>query len=327
MKWLPGIIARLTRTRGEWSRSITGRNRDEFTWPPMAPVDAFDFKTGQIVSLSPGLERGPAPHAEDIKERYWGSMSGDAGQAEAATARVRRDVPGRSGKLVAPIVATLTILAIVEAAYLSIHLKRESRQSGKAESPQTTVTAAADRSAAALVQRAVVDSRRANAEKSRDLARQPAPAATREQSADIAAARPLLGWFSLSLPIQAQIFENEQFVGTSDGSRVMLPAGRHDLELVNESLRYRQWQSVEIRSGQSTSLAVVLPAGRLQVNAIPWSEVLIDGELVGETPLGDLRLPIGAHRVVFRHPQLGELTRTAVIAAGTSTRLSVNFNK
>jgi hypothetical protein len=309
----------------------------------MAPVDAFDFKTGQIVSLSPGLERGPAPHAEDIKENYWGSMSGDAGQAEAAPARVRRDVPGRSGKLVRPIVATLTILAIVEAAYLSIHLKRESRQSGKAESPQTTVTAA-DRSAAAtstspvapsarvqaesaLVQRAVVDSRRANAEKNRDLARQPGPAATREQSAGIAAARPLLGWFSLSLPIQAQIFENEQFVGTSDGSRVMLPAGRHDLELVNESLRYRQWQSVEIRSGQSTSLAVVLPAGRLQVNAIPWSEVLIDGELVGETPLGDLRLPIGAHRVVFRHPQLGELTRTAVIAAGTSTRLSVNFNK
>jgi hypothetical protein len=136
-----------------------------------------------------------------------------------------------------------------------------------------------------------------------------------------------LGWFSLSLPIQAQIFENEQFVGTSDGSPVMLPAGRHDLELVNESLRYRQWQSVEIRSGRSTSLAVVLPAGRLQVNAIPWSEVLIDGELVGETPLGDLRLPIGAHRIVFRHPQLGELTRTAVIAAGASTRLSVNFNK
>ena len=107
----------------------------------------------------------------------------------------------------------------------------------------------------------------------------------------------------------------------------MLPAGRHHLELVNESLRYREWRSVEIQSGKATSLAIALPAGRLQVNAIPWSEVLIDGRRVGETPLGDLRLPIGAHRIVFRHPMLGELTRTAMIVAGTSTRISVNFNQ
>src|SRR4029079_1348343 len=101
------------------------------------------------------------------------------------------------------------------------------------------------------------------------------------------------------------------------------PAGRPERELVNESLRYREWRSVEIQSGRATSLAVVLPAGRLQVNAIPWSEVLCDGWRVRDTPWGDLRLPIGGHRSVCRHPQLGELTRTATIVAGVSTRISV----
>jgi hypothetical protein len=82
-----------------------------------------------------------------------------------------------------------------------------------------------------------------------------------------------------------------------------------------------------IRPGKVTPLDIELPTGRLQVNAIPWSEVLIDGERAGDTPLGNLQLPIGPHRILFRHPQFGEQTRTVVIAVGALTRLSVDLRK
>jgi PEGA domain len=316
VKLLPGFITRLTRTPDRLSQSMTASSPDEFAWPPKTPVEAYDFNTGQMVSLSPSWERDPVPRA---------------------TAHARRDVVlWRPGKWVRPIVATLAILAIVEVGYLSVRFfLRERQSSGEASSTQTSRPAVAERSAVTVPSSPNVASGPAIARgknglpagKARDHGRTPsAQSATTPQGAAVATPG-TLGWFSLSLPIQAQIFENAHFVGTSDGRRVMLPAGRHELELVNESLRYREWRSVEIQSGRATSLAVVLPAGRLQVNAIPWSEVLIDGKRVGETPLGDLRLPIGAHRIVFRHPQLGELTRTATIVAGVSTRISVNFNQ
>jgi hypothetical protein len=52
VKVMPEIIDRLIRTTDRWSRRITARDHGEFTWPPEAPPEAYDFKTGQIVSVS-----------------------------------------------------------------------------------------------------------------------------------------------------------------------------------------------------------------------------------------------------------------------------------
>ena len=135
------------------------------------------------------------------------------------------------------------------------------------------------------------------------------------------------GWASLDLPIQVQIFEHGRFVGTNDTGRVMLAAGTHELELVNESLQFRSRQVVNIRPDSLVPVQVTLPSGTLSLNALPWSDVQIDGQAVGTTPLGHVRLSIGPHRVVFRHPELGEQTRTAVISVGNETRLVVDLRK
>jgi hypothetical protein len=135
------------------------------------------------------------------------------------------------------------------------------------------------------------------------------------------------GWASLDLPIQVQVFEHGRFVGTNDTGRVMLAAGSHELELVNESLEFRSRQAVNIRPDSLVTVQVTLPSGTLSLNALPWSDVQIDGQAVGTTPLGHVRLSIGPHRVVFRHPQLGEQTRTAVISVGNETRLVVDLRK
>jgi hypothetical protein len=152
-------------------------------------------------------------------------------------------------------------------------------------------------------------------------------AATPRDEIAPAALTPQAGWVSIELPIQVEVYENGRFVGSSDRNQFLLSAGQHELELVNESLKYRSSQSVGIQPGHMTFISVDLPMGYLSLNAQPWSEVLIDGKPVGETPIGNLEFPIGPHRVVFRHPVHGEQTRTVVLAAGVTMRLSVDLRQ
>jgi PEGA domain len=63
------------------------------------------------------------------------------------------------------------------------------------------------------------------------------------------------------------------------------------------------------------------------LNAVPWAEVWVDGEKIGETPIGNLSLSLGPHEVVFRHPELGEQRHAALVTLKTPARLSVDLRK
>ena len=82
---------------------------------------------------------------------------------------------------------------------------------------------------------------------------------------------------------------------------------------------------MRVDAGRQADLTVVLPSGTVNVNAQPWAQVLIDGAVVGDTPLANLPLVIGDHEVVFRHPQLGERRQRVVVKAGALTRISASF--
>ena len=59
------------------------------------------------------------------------------------------------------------------------------------------------------------------------------------------------------------------------------------------------------------------PAGpRLSVNAAPWAEIQLDGELVGETPIGELAVSPGTHLVSARLPDGRVLERHIEARAG-----------
>jgi PEGA domain len=70
---------------------------------------------------------------------------------------------------------------------------------------------------------------------------------------------------------------------------------------------------------------VVAPNGMLNINATPWASVWIDGNPVGDTPLGNLSITPGEHEVVFRHPQFGERRERAIVRVDGVTRVAVNF--
>jgi hypothetical protein len=136
---------------------------------------------------------------------------------------------------------------------------------------------------------------------------------------------PTSGWMSVAAPFPLQIYENGRLIGTSEAERIMLPTGSHQLELTSDALGFRSQSAIRIEPGQTARLRVDAPRGRLSVNATPWAEVWIDGERLGQTPLGNLQAPIGPHQLEFRHPQLGLKQVTATVSLKDITRIAVDM--
>jgi hypothetical protein len=149
----------------------------------------------------------------------------------------------------------------------------------------------------------------------------PAPAAASEVSARAP------GWITVSSPIELNLSEKGSLLGSNRGPRILLPAGGHVLQLENSAVGYRENQWVRIHAGKETTLAVTLPQGVVHVNATPWADISIDGKSFGQTPIGNLKLTIGAHDVVFRHPDLGEKTVSALVKVGVPTRVSADLTQ
>jgi hypothetical protein len=138
---------------------------------------------------------------------------------------------------------------------------------------------------------------------------------------------PVSGWIALSAPADVQLFENKRLIGSSQSERLMVSAGRHEIEIINEALGYRAVRTIQVAPGKVTPVRVEFPKGMIALNALPWADVWVDGEKVGETPIGNLQLTIGTHDILFRHPDLGEQRHKATISLTAPARLSVDMRK
>jgi hypothetical protein len=135
------------------------------------------------------------------------------------------------------------------------------------------------------------------------------------------------GGLRVSAPFELHVLEGERLLGSSADGPVVATAGRHELDLVNSALGYHSRRVVVIKAGQVVSIAVTPPNGSVSINALPWAAVWIDGNAVGETPLGNLSIPLGEHEIVFRHPDLGERREKALVRSDRLTRVSANLQR
>ena len=142
-----------------------------------------------------------------------------------------------------------------------------------------------------------------------------------------AEAAPVSGWISVSAPVELQVFEGKRLVGTSQSDRLMMTAGRHDVEIVNDTLGFRQVRTVQVPAGKVSAIKLDWPKGSVSINALPWADVWIDGERIGETPIGNLALAIGPHEILFRHPELGEQRYATTVSLKAPARVSVDLRK
>ena len=137
----------------------------------------------------------------------------------------------------------------------------------------------------------------------------------------------LSGWVSVTAPVTMQLFEGGRLLGSSETERIMVSAGRHEFEISNQPLAYRVVQTIQVSPGKVAAIKIELPKQKIAVNAVPWAEVWIDGDKIGETPIGDLTVSVGPHEVIFRHPQFGEQRHAITVTAAAPARLSVDMRK
>jgi len=138
---------------------------------------------------------------------------------------------------------------------------------------------------------------------------------------------PVAGWVAVASPFPVEMLEHDEVVGTSGAAKIMLAAGTHEVLLRNESLGFQAARTITVAPGRVTPVAINPPKGLLNVNARPWADVLIDGEMAGQTPLSNVSLAVGPHQVTFRHPQLGERTERIVVTVQGVNRVAIDFNK
>ena len=135
------------------------------------------------------------------------------------------------------------------------------------------------------------------------------------------------GWIAVTSPVTLQLREGGKLIGTSESDRLMLTAGDHDIEFANDALGFSGHRTLHVNSGKTTATKIDLPNGSLSINAQPWAEVFVDGERIGETPIGNLTTTIGSHEVVLRHPQFGERRITAVVTMKEAARVAVDMRR
>jgi hypothetical protein len=143
----------------------------------------------------------------------------------------------------------------------------------------------------------------------------------------VAAPGLVAGLVSITAPVPMHVYAEGRLVGTTEAETILLPVGEHDLELVNEAVGLRTRRTVTVQAGRTTALQIEPPRVSVHVNAVPWAEVWIDNQRVGETPIGNLQQTIGSHEVVFRHPELGERRMIVMITMKEPARISMDLRK
>jgi hypothetical protein len=217
----------------------------------------------------------------------------------------------------------LAVLTIVEAVYISRLLSTRSAQPARA-TPRVAAPPPPSRPEIQPIEQAptvaqlplVVSAAVAADPKLPEIrALQPPAAAVRTGGVRVAA------------PIELHVLEGERVVGSTTDGPIIAAAGPHEFDFVNSAIGFRVRQTVDVTAGQIIALNVPVPNGILNINAQPWAAVWIDGNSVGETPLGNLSVLPGEHEIVFRHPQLGERREKANVRPGVETRVAVNLQR
>jgi len=138
---------------------------------------------------------------------------------------------------------------------------------------------------------------------------------------------PVGGWLAIAAPFDLEVLEHDDVIGSGGTSKIMLAAGRHDITLLNRSLGYQEARKIDVTAGKTMSIKIDPPKVTISVNARPWADVSLDGASLGQTPISNLLVAVGAHEMVFRHPQLGERRQSVTVTVKGPNRIAADLTK
>jgi hypothetical protein len=132
------------------------------------------------------------------------------------------------------------------------------------------------------------------------------------------------GWMHVSTPIEVEISLNGRRLPFDEQNRVLLPPGTHRVQFQNRTLGYLENRQVQVQPGEITRVVVAPSPSTLTVSANIVSEVLIDGERAGYTPLTNFPIRLGTRDIVVRTSAGAERRFTLTVSA-TPVQLNVDF--
>jgi hypothetical protein len=148
-----------------------------------------------------------------------------------------------------------------------------------------------------------------------------APEPTAVVKSSVPAVAPIqTGTLAVSSPTTVDIYVRNQLVGSAP-TTLVLPAGNQTLEYRHQDQRKVLTHVIKANKTTTTMVSFDIP---VQINARPWAQVFIDGpqrQPLGQTPLSDVRVPIGSV-LIFENPNFpGKNYRVT----GRETEIRVTF--
>lgn len=240
---------------------------------------------------------------------------------------------GRGRPWVRGLVAALLIVAVGEAVFIArLMLAPEAAPTASAvESTGATTPAHVPAAVAPEPSDPVASSRAASAGRGAQPPRSTPPVSNAIGTERLAVPppqpRPATGGIRFEAPIALEVYEGDRRLGSTATGIVPAAAGRRQVDLINSALGFRVRQAVDVRPDRVVSVKVSTPNGLVSINAVPWAQVSIDGKPVGETPLGNLSVPLGEREILFQHPELGSQRQTVVVRLDRTTRVTANLQR
>jgi hypothetical protein len=109
-----------------------------------------------------------------------------------------------------------------------------------------------------------------------------------------------MGDLAINAAVPVDIYRGEEHLGSTP-TTLQLPAGPQTLEYRYQGLRQLLTHTVVAQQTTTTTIQFLI---KVQINARPWAQVFVDGARmtpIGQTPLGDVSVPIGS-TLVFQNP-------------------------
>jgi hypothetical protein len=132
------------------------------------------------------------------------------------------------------------------------------------------------------------------------------------------------GWLHVTSPIEIEVAEGGRSIRLDDQNQILLLPGSHDVRFENRALSYSEARKIEVKPGEVTRI-VLAPTSKLTVTATLPSEILVDGQRVGEAPLADHAINLGTRDIVVRSTS-GDERRFTTTVTTSPVRLDVDFS-
>jgi serine/threonine-protein kinase len=131
------------------------------------------------------------------------------------------------------------------------------------------------------------------------------------------------GQISLTSNVPCDVLLDGRPLGRTPLSGVSVEAGRRTFRC-RSAFSSEVSADVEVEPGTQRSGSFAFRAGKLEVMALPFAEVAIDGKAYGETPIKPVDLVEGTHRVVLTM-DAKKLQRVVTLKGGEQAKLKVDM--